>query len=143
MPQSLETMNHIADERQEHDTHPTRVRYGVLVALCFAAALAYIPRNGISAAESSIRKEFELTKYDTRWIIVGFFVTYAAFQIPTGQLGHAWGTRKSLPLFSLFGSVMTAGFACAGGWASLLLSRLGMGTAQAGYFPCSVNTMAK
>ena len=87
----------------------TRWRYVVLLGFCLAAATAYIPRNSISAAESSIRKELSLTKKQTRWIIIGFFITYAGMQIPTGQLGHAWGTRRSLMGFAGLGSLGVGG----------------------------------
>ncbi|MEO1994958.1 MAG: hypothetical protein ABGZ17_06750, partial [Planctomycetaceae bacterium] len=89
----------------------TRWRYVILLAFCLAAATAYIPRNSISAAESSIRAELQLTKKQTRWIIIGFFMTYAGMQIPTGQLGHVWGTRRALAGFAGLGSLGVVGFA--------------------------------
>lgn len=119
----------------------THYRYAVLTALCLAAALSYVARNSIGAAESSIREELALKKKDTRWIIIGFFATYALCQVPTGQIGHRWGSRRALPLFALLGAAATSWFALAGGLAGLLMSRLAMGTAQAGLFPCATNTM--
>jgi sugar phosphate permease len=122
---------------------PSRYRYVVLAGICLAAALAYVPRNSISAAESSIRQELDLTKKDTRWIIVGFFITYAALQIPTGQLGHVWGTRKSLPFFSVAQSIATVVFAMGGNLAALFSGRMIMGAAQSGYFPCAATTIGR
>jgi len=121
----------------------TRWRYVVLLGFCLAAATAYIPRNSISAAESSIRKELSLTKKQTRWIIIGFFITYAGMQIPTGQLGHAWGTRRSLMGFAGLGSLGVAGFALSPTMGALVGSRMLMGTAQAGYFPCITGSVGR
>ncbi|MEX0704693.1 MAG: MFS transporter [Planctomycetales bacterium] len=122
---------------------PTWFRYVVLGGLCLAAALAYVPRNSISVVESTIRDELGLTKDDTRWIITGFFLTYAFLQIPSGQVGHHWGTRRSLPLFSVLNSLATLLFSVAPGLVLLIATRMIMGVAQAGYFPCSTITIGK
>lgn len=136
-------MSNASADPADLSSRPTRYRYVVLAALCLAASLAYIPRNSISAAESTIRADLELTKKDTRWIITGFFLTYALCQIPSGQAGHRWGTRRSLTLFSAINSLGTGLFALAPGMGTLIAGRMGMGVAQAGYFPCSAMTIGK
>jgi MFS family permease len=122
---------------------PTAVRYLVLVSLCLAAAVAYIPRNCINVAEEKIRSDLGLSKYAMSWVMSAFFITYAVFQIPTGWLGHVWGTRRALALFAAAWSVAGGLGGLAMGLPLLLLTRLGMGVAQAGLFPCSTGSVAK
>lgn len=141
------------------DASPTWVRYRVLIWLCLAATIAYIPRTSIGVAEEDIRSDLCLTLRQMSWVISAFFITYAVFQIPTGWLGHVWGPRRGLPYFSLTWSIFTALFGAAGvasvwlssstsvsfalvfGFALLMSARLGMGAAQAGLFPCAAVTV--
>ena len=125
------------------EPRPSRVRYVVLAWLCAAAMIAYVARNSISAAESSIRTSLNLTEWEMGIALGAFFLPYALLQVPTGWLSHIWGSRLALPLFSLLGSVMTGVFAWAGGFYTLTIGRFGMGVAQAGLFPAATSTMAK
>jgi MFS family permease len=137
------------------DAPPSRVRYGVLAWLCAAALIAYVCRNSIAVAESSIRTDLELKSLtilglveltpddQMGWAMGAFFLTYAVLQLPTGWLGHVWGSRRALPFFALLWSAMTGLMALAGGLPLLLLARLGNGGAQAGIFPCTTATVAR
>src|SRR5947209_9701110 len=122
---------------------PTQVRYLVLAFLCLAAMLAYIPRNCIGVAEKDIRSELGLSEVESGWVMSAFFITYALFQIPTGWLGHVWGTRRALTVFAVLWSVAGGLAGLATGLTILLLARLGMGIAQAGLFPCTTTSLAR
>lgn len=122
---------------------PTLARYKVLIMLCIAALLAYICRNSISVAESSIRADLGLTKRDTGWMMALFFLPYALMQIPSGWLAHRKGTRFCLPLFAVAWSAATLLMGKASGLAMLMGARMGQGITQAGLFPASTNTIAK
>jgi MFS family permease len=121
---------------------PTRVRYLVLAFLCLAAAIAYIPRNCIGVAEEDIRAELDLSKDEMSVVMSSFFITYALLQIPTGWLAHVWGARRALTLFAAGWSV-ASGLGALAGLPLLLLTRLGMGGAQAGLFPCSTGSVSR
>jgi len=121
----------------------TRGRYVVLAALCLATAIAYIDRGCISVAEKDIRDQLALTPDQMGVLLGAFFVTYAAFQLPTGWLGQVWGTRWALPFFAVFWSLATALGAVTHSFTGLLISRLGMGAAEAGVFPCATSTIAR
>jgi len=129
--------------QEDRGLQPTRVRYLVLASLCLAAMLAYIPRNCLGVAEKDIRSELGLSEFEMGWVMSAFFITYAAFQIPTGWLGHVWGTRLALTLFAVLWSVFGGLASLATGMTVLLLARLGMGVAQAGLFPCTTTSLAK
>ena len=129
-------------EPPEAESPPTRVRYLVLVSLCLAAALAYIPRNCIGVAEGDIRASLGLSKEEMSVVMSSFFITYALLQIPSGWLAHIWGTRRALTLFAAAWSV-ASGLTALAGLPLLLLARLGMGGAQAGLFTCSTGSIAR
>jgi MFS family permease len=120
---------------------PTYTRYRVLAALCAVAAIAYIHRNPIGVAESTIRRELDLSDEQMGAVMSAFFTSYAICQIPSGWLGQIWGARRCLSLFSLLGSAAMAMFGLSPDWAGLMAARLSMGAAQAGLFPCSASSL--
>jgi sugar phosphate permease len=121
---------------------PSRVRYVVLVFLCAAATVAYVQRNSLGVVETEIRKEFDLTEKQSAWVVSSaFFLTYALFQVPTGWLGHVWGSRRALPAFSLICSAAAGLFSLATGFPALIACRGAMGLSQAGLFPCATGSI--
>jgi ACS family glucarate transporter-like MFS transporter len=122
---------------------PTPVRYVVLTALCLITAIAYIDRGCISLAAGPICEDLQLSEETFGYVLSAFFAAYTIFQLPTGWLGHLWGTRHALPLFALLWSAATGLGAAAVGVQFLLLSRLGLGAAEAGVFPCATSTVAQ
>lgn len=125
------------------DKRPTNVRAVVVAALCVSAMIAYAQRNTISVMEKKIEAELGLDKYEMGWVMSGFFLTYALFQLPTGWLAKTAGTRRALTLFVATFSAAACLFAAAGNLIVLLVSRLAMGAAQSGIFPCAVVTISK
>jgi len=136
----LTSMN---DQANQPVSNPSIVRYFVLSAFCILALIAYVQRNSIGVAEADIRQELGLSKYQMGWVISSFFLTYAAFQLPTGYLGQLFGTRKALTVYSVCFSVLAGCFALVFNPWLLLATRCGMGATQAGIFPCAVNSIAK
>src|SRR5713226_3185538 len=126
-----------------HQSPPTRVRYIVLAGLCAVTLIAYVHRNSIAVAEKEIRADLGLTPEQMAWVMSAFFAAYAVAQIPTGWLGHIWGTRRALSLFALLDALAAGLFGLAGNLPTLLAARLGMGTAQAGMLPCATNSVSK
>jgi len=132
-PQSVETVSAV---------RASGVRFVVLAWLCAAAALAYVSRNGIAVAESTVRGDLGLTKEQSGWLMSAFFISYAVFQVPSAWFGQRFGARRALPAFAVAWSLATA--AMAGGWyVMLFVSRVAKGFAQAGLFPVSTGVIAK
>ena len=119
------------------------VRFRVLLMLCIAAMLAYLCRNTIGVAESTIRHDLDLTKEQMGWIMSAFMLPYALGQIPSARLGEKWGTRYCLPTFSIIWSIATALMGWVTSAPSLIFCRMLEGLSQAGLFPCSTMTIAK
>ena len=116
---------------------PTAVRYRVLTWLTLAAALAYLCRNAVGVAESTIREDLGLTLKQSGVFMGAFFWTYAIFQVPGGWLAHRRGTRIAMTAFVLLGAIATLALGAATGFWLLILAQLMMGIAQAGLFPAS------
>lgn len=130
--------------RPDHvPTAATGARFVVLGWLCLAATLAYVQRNSLGVAESTIRAELGLSEHDMGLAMSAFFATYALFQLPTGWLAHIGGTRRVLPSLTILGSLATGGLAFCHSIAALVVARGAMGTAQAGVFPCATDTIAR
>ena len=120
---------------------PTRVRYLMLTGLCLAASVAYLCRNSLGVAESTIREELGLSEVGMSWVMSSFFLVYALAQIPTGWMGSRWGSRRAIPAFAIAWSLATAAMSFAVGMPILLGSRICNGLAQAGLFPACTSTI--
>ncbi len=119
----------------------SKVRYRALAWLMLAAALAYLCRNAVGVAESTIRADLGLTLKQSGWFMGAFFWSYAIFQVPTGTLSQRWGTRWTLCLFAVVWSVATFGIGIAQGLGVLIVAQLLMGLGQAGIFPAACNSI--
>ncbi len=104
--------------------------------------IAYICRNSLGVAESTIREELGLSEKGMGAVMGIFFLTYALGQIPTGALGTRWGSRKSIPLCAAGLSLTTGLMSLASGMGLLIIARLANGVFQAGLFPCCTNTIS-
>jgi MFS transporter, ACS family, D-galactonate transporter len=124
-------------------TRTSHVRFLVLAWLCAAAMIAYICRQGIAVAESTIRADTGVTEHQMGLVMSAFFAAYAVLQIPSGWWVDRMGTRRSLLVLSITWSAATAVMALAVGLPMLLLSRLATGAAQAGLFPASTASIAR
>jgi len=122
---------------------PTSVRYLVVFALCLAAMVAYVQRNSIGVAVPDISSDLGLSKFAMGWVISSFFLTYALLQLPTGWIGKTMGTRRAMPMFAVIFSAAAAAFSVSMGVVTLFASRLAMGAAQSGIFPCAVTSISK
>ncbi|GAA4445578.1 MFS transporter [Novipirellula rosea] len=120
---------------------PTTIRYRTLTWLTLAAAIAYLCRNAVGVAESTVREDLGFTLEQSGWFMGAFFWTYSLFQVPSGWLAERWGTRFTLSLFAFAWSVATFGIGVAPGFGLLIVAQLVMGVAQAGIFPASCNSI--
>jgi ACS family glucarate transporter-like MFS transporter/ACS family D-galactonate transporter-like MFS transporter len=122
---------------------PTAVRYGALAWLILAAALAYLCRNAIGVAESTIRGELGLTLEQSGWFMGAFFWTYAIFQVPCGWFSERVGSRVALSIFALTWSAAMLGMGAVPGFWLLIVAQLAMGIAQAGVIPAACNSVRR
>ncbi|HUI57259.1 MAG TPA: MFS transporter [Bryobacteraceae bacterium] len=116
-------------------THPTRVRYWVVVFAISLAVITYIDRVCISSAAPSMQNDLGLSDVQMGWVFGAFAWAYALFEIPGGFLGDWMGPRKVLLRIVTWWSFFTA----ATGWAwsvtTLTVTRFLFGMGEAGCFP--------
>lgn len=120
---------------------PTRIRYRTMAWLTAAAALAYLCRNAIGVAESSVRDDLQLTLQQSGWFLGAFFWSYALFQVPCGWFAQRFGTRIALSGFAVVWSIAALGLGLAPSFGYLIAAQLLMGISQAGIFPAAVNSI--
>ena len=63
-----------------------RRRWAVVVLLFFGMVISYIDRGNLSIAAVPLMRDFGFSTAQTGLLMSMFFWTYAAFQIPAGQL---------------------------------------------------------
>lgn len=118
-------------------------RFIVLAWLCMAATIAYISRNSIGVAESTIRSELGLSEKTMGLIMATFFLVYALAQLPTGWVANRLGNRVALSLFMIGSSIAAGLMSFVYITPLMILSRLSAGIFQAGLFPATTDTISK
>lgn len=131
------TTNPYPDSATESSSRPTSVRYEVIGLLTLAAAVAYLTRNAVGVAESTIRDDLGLSIRQSGWFMAAFFWSYAALQVPSGSVAHRHGTRFAMVTFACACSLAAVCIGIAPGLWLLIVAQLLMGAAQAGMFPAS------
>jgi ACS family sodium-dependent inorganic phosphate cotransporter len=110
----------------------------ILVALCFAAIfICYVDRVNISLAIIAMKDEFGWDKTTQGWVMSSFFIGYLTTQILGGWLADRYGGKPVLAGGVLLWSAFTALTppAAFGGFAALLVARIGMGMGEGVSFP--------
>jgi MFS transporter, ACS family, D-galactonate transporter len=113
----------------------TTVRWKIFFLLLTLVSINYIDRAALSVSMPLISREFQLTPARQGLILSSFFWTYLFMQMPSGMLADrfkpriivaaatvGWGFFQGIAVFST-------------GWIFLLLTRLGLGVAEAPIYP--------
>ncbi len=119
----------------------TNVRSGVLALVAFAAASAYLTRNCIAAANTTIQGELGLDDEQMGSIMSAFFLGYFLFQVPAGWAGTRFGTRAAFAALSVLWSMCNLWSGLASAFGALYASRFGLGLFQAGLAPISAKIL--
>jgi ACS family D-galactonate transporter-like MFS transporter len=98
-------------------------------------SINYIDRASLSVAMPLISREFALSPAMQGLILSSFFWTYAFMQIPGGMLADRFKPRIVISLATVFwGGFQGLAAVCTNG-ISLVLTRLGLGAAEAPIYP--------
>lgn len=114
---------------------PTKVRWKIFLMMLFLIAINYIDRASLSVAMPMIAKEFDIGPATQGLLLSAFFWTYAFMQIPGGMLADRYGPRVVIAGATLGWGFFQAIAAVCTGWVSLLVTRLGLGAAEAPIYP--------
>jgi len=117
-------------------THrPSTVRWKIFLMMLFLISINYIDRASLSVAMPLIAKEFDIGPAIQGLLLSSFFWTYALMQIPGGMLADRFGPRVTIAAATLGWGFFQAIAAVCTGWVSLLVTRLGLGAAEAPIYP--------
>jgi sugar phosphate permease len=119
----------------------TNIRLWVVVGLALASTCAYLTRNALGTANTTIQGELGIPSETMGLVMAAFFLGYAWFQIPGGIVANRWGTRLILPLLAVAWSACGVWTGAAHSADSLRWSRFISGLAQAGLVPCSARAV--
>ena len=124
------------------DAKPTTVRWRIFAIVFVMVVFNLIDRTALSIAMPTIAQEFGLSPAMQGIVLSSFFWTYALLQVPGGWLIDRYGPRRLVagathPL----GHIPVARGVATGG-VSLLLTRLGLGVAEAPLFPAGAKLNA-
>lgn len=114
---------------------PTRVRWKIFLVMLFLISINYIDRASLSVAMPMIAREFDLSPAVQGLLLSSFFWTYAFMQIPGGMLADRYGPRVVIAGATIGWGFFQAIAAACTGWVSLLVTRLGLGAAEAPIYP--------
>lgn len=113
-----------------------RYRWYVLAVLTLTYACAYVDRNVVLALVEPIKHEFALSDTEMGLITgIAFSVCFVLAGIPMGILIDRMNRRNLLVCQLSVWSALTATGGVAGGFFSLVATRMGVGAAEAGSTP--------
>jgi predicted MFS family arabinose efflux permease len=94
----------------------------------------YLVRMGFSALLAPIMHDLDLSYTRAGVLASGFFLAYAAMQLPAGLLGDRFGRRRVLLTGLLIGALASVSTGFAVSFPTLLAARLATGAAQGALF---------
>jgi len=114
---------------------PTNVRWRIFLLMLMLVTINYVDRASISVAMPIIGKEFQLDPATEGFILSSFFITYALMQIPGGMLADRFKPRIVIVAATIGWGFFQAIAAIATNASVLVLTRLGLGAAEAPIYP--------
>src|SRR5258706_15283921 len=114
---------------------PSTVRWKIFLMMLFLISINYIDRASLSVAMPLIGKEFDMDPATQGLLLSSFFWTYAFMQVPGGLLADRFKPRIVIAAATLGWGFFQAIAAVCTGWFTLLLTRLGLGAAEAPIYP--------
>jgi MFS transporter, ACS family, D-galactonate transporter len=113
----------------------TGVRWRIFLLMLMLIAINYIDRASLSVAMPTISKEFGIAPATQGFVLSSFFITYALMQIPGGMLADRFKPRIVIAFATLGWGLFQAIAALSTNTFVLVLTRLGLGAAEAPIFP--------
>ncbi len=119
------------------------LRPGLVVATAGVAVLLYLDRVCLSIVGEQLKPDLRLTDDQYAYLLSGFLWSYALFQLPAGWLGDRLGAGRVLAVYLVGWSACTGAMGLAGGFAGLLLLRVGCGMFEAGAYPLAASIVSR
>ena len=113
----------------------TRRRYWVYFLLFLFNVICYLDRINMSVAGRSVASEFGLSNVALGYLFSSFLWAYVLMMLPGGKLVDTYGAHRLAAIGAAFWSVAQALGGFASGYATLMMTRLGLGAGEAPTFP--------
>jgi MFS family permease len=112
-----------------------KYQHRVLGMLSLLAVITYLDRVCIAVAGPRMQDALHISPEEWGWVTSVFFLSYSAFEIPTGALGDRIGPRRVLTRVVAWWSVFTSLTGAVSSYYILLLVRFCFGAGEAGAYP--------
>jgi ACS family glucarate transporter-like MFS transporter len=118
-------------------------QHRVLGMLALLSIITYVDRVCIAVAGPRMQEDLHISPQAWGWVTSVFFLSYSAFEIPSGVLGDRIGPRRVLTRIVLWWSAFTSLTGMASSYSSLLLVRFCFGMGEAGAYPNASTVIAR
>ena len=112
-----------------------KYHHRVLGLLSLLSIITYIDRVCIGVAGPRMQDALGISPQAWGWVASVFFLSYSAFEIPTGALGDRIGPRRVLTRIVLWWSAFTSLTGAVSNYWMLLVVRFCFGMGEAGAYP--------
>jgi MFS transporter, ACS family, glucarate transporter len=112
-----------------------KYQHRVLGLLSLLSVITYLDRVCIAVAGPRMQDSLHIGPQAWGWVTSVFFLSYSAFEIPTGLLGDRSGARRVLTRVVLWWSAFTSLTGAVSRYSILLLVRFCFGMGEAGAYP--------
>jgi MFS family permease len=112
-----------------------KYQHRVLGLLSLLSIITYLDRVCIAVAGPRMQDSLHISPQAWGWVTSVFFLSYSAFEIPTGMMGDRIGPRRVLTRIVLWWSVFTSLTGAVSNYFVLLLVRFCFGIGEAGAYP--------
>ena len=120
-----------------------KYQHRVLGMLSLLSVITYLDRVCIAVAGPRMQDELHISPEAWGWVTSVFFLSYSAFEIPTGALGDRIGPRRVLTRIVTWWSAFTALTGTVSNYYVLLLVRFCFGAGEAGAYPNASAVIAR
>jgi len=112
-----------------------KYQHRVLGLLSALAIITYLDRVCIAVAGPRMQDALHISPQAWGWVMSVFFISYSAFEIPSGMLGDRIGPRRVLTRIVLWWSAFTSLTGAVVSYPLLLVVRFCFGAGEAGAYP--------
>ena len=112
-----------------------KYQHRVLGMLSLLAVITYLDRVCIAVAGPRMQDALHISPEAWGWVTSVFFISYSAFEIPTGALGDRIGPRRVLTRVVAWWSAFTSLTGVVSSYPILLVTRFCFGAGEAGAYP--------
>jgi ACS family hexuronate transporter-like MFS transporter len=118
--------------------------WGLCWLMFASTVLNYMDRQTVSLLQEPISAHFGITSEAAfGWVLAGFYLTYALFQVPAGYLVDRWDLRSCYAAAVAWWSLAAIATALAPSLGLLIVCRTLLGVGESFNWPCALRVTAR